>query len=84
VGINEKEASKLDIKFKVGRFNFRNNGRALTLGEREGFVKIIVDKDNTIIGCQIFGVNASEMISEMTLAITLKIKADILADMSLR
>jgi len=81
VGINEEEASKLNIKFKVGKFNFRNNGRALTLGEREGFVKIIVDKDNTIIGCQILGVNASEMISEITLAITLKIKADILADM---
>lgn len=81
VGINEQEAAKLGIEIKVGRFNFRNNGRALTLGEREGFVKIIIDKDNTIIGCQILGVNASEMISEITLAITLKAKADILADM---
>ena len=81
VGINEEEAANLHIDIKVGRFNFRNNGRALTLGEREGFVKIIVDSDNIIIGCQILGVNASEIISEITLAITLKAKADILADM---
>jgi len=81
IGINEEEAANLHIDIKVGRFNFRNNGRALTLGEREGFVKIIVDSDNTIIGCQILGVNASEIISEITLAITLKAKVDILADM---
>ncbi|MBU3161063.1 dihydrolipoyl dehydrogenase [Clostridium frigoris] len=81
VGINEEEATNLHIDIKVGRFDFRNNGRALTLSEREGFVKIIVDKDNIIIGCQILGINASELISEITLAITLKAKADILADM---
>jgi len=46
-----------------------------------GFVKVIVDKDNIIIGGQILGANASEMISEITLAITLNAKADIIADM---
>ena len=81
VGINEAEAITLGNDIKVGRFNFRNNGRALCLGEREGFVKVITDKYNTIIGGQILGVNASEIISELTLAITLKAKADVLADM---
>jgi dihydrolipoamide dehydrogenase len=81
VGMTEYEAKQAGISVKVGRFNFRNNGRALTLGEREGFVKVVADQDNTIIGGQILGVNASEMISELTLAITLKAKADTLADM---
>ena len=81
VGINEEDASNLGIEVSVGKFNFRNNGRALCLGEREGFVKIIIDKDNIIIGGQIIGANASEMISEITLAITLEAKADVLADM---
>ena len=81
VGMTEQEATEAGIKVKVGRFNFRNNGRALSLGEREGFVKIVVDMENTIIGGQILGTNASEMISEITLAITLKAKADIIADM---
>jgi len=56
-------------------------GENLTLGEREGFVKVVADQDNTIIGGQILGVNASEMISELTLAIALKAKANDLADM---
>lgn len=81
VGMTEEEAEQAGISAKVGRFNFRNNGRALTLGEREGFVKVVADQDNTIIGGQILGANASEMISELTLAITLKAKADVLADM---
>lgn len=81
VGLTEDEAKQAGKSVKVGRFDFRNNGRALTLGERDGFVKVIADKDNVIIGGQILGVNASEMISELTLAITLKAKADDLANM---
>ncbi|WP_434512050.1 dihydrolipoyl dehydrogenase [Desulfitobacterium sp. AusDCA] len=81
VGMTEEEAKQKGISVKVGRFDFRNNGRALTLGEREGFVKVIANQDNIIIGGQILGLNASEMISELTLAITLKAKADDLADM---
>lgn len=81
VGMTEDEAKEAGISVKIGRFNFRNNGRALTLGEREGFVKVIANQDNVIIGGQILGVNASEMISELTLAITLKAKASDLADM---
>lgn len=81
VGMTEDEAKWAGISVKVGRFNFRNNGRALTLGEREGFVKVVSDQDNTIIGGQILGANASEIISELTLAITLKAKANDLADM---
>jgi len=81
VGMTQETAENAGISVKVGRFNFRNNGRAQTLGDREGFVKVIADQDNTIIGAQILGVHASEMISELTLAITLKAKADDLADM---
>lgn len=81
VGLTEAEAAQKGIEVKVGRFNFRNNGRALTLGEREGFVKIVTDQDHTIIGGQILGVNSSELISEITLAITMKAKAEILANM---
>lgn len=81
VGMTQETAEDAGITAKVGRFNFRNNGRAQTLGDREGFVKVIADQDNTIIGAQILGVHASEMISELTLAITLKAKADDIADM---
>lgn len=82
VGLTEIEAASLGINPGVGKFYLRNNGRALSLGEREGFVKIVINRNtNEIIGGQILGANASEMISEITLAITLKVKADVLADM---
>ena len=81
VGLTEAEAIKKGITPRTGMFSFRNNGRALTLGEREGFVKVVADENNVIIGAQILGPEASEMISEMTLAITLGATAGILADM---
>lgn len=78
VGITEAEA----INPKVGRFDFRNNGRALCLGEREGFVKVVVDRDSDVIlGAQILCSQASELISEITLAINLGAKAQDVADM---
>ena len=81
VGMTQEAAENAGISVKVGQFNLRSNGRAQTLGDREGFVKVIADQNNTIIGAQILGVHASEMISELTLAVTLKAKADDIADM---
>lgn len=81
VGISEEGAEKAGILLKVGRFAFRHNGRALTLGEREGFVKVFMDEQHTLLGGVILGANASEMISLLTLAVTMKAKAETLADM---
>lgn len=82
VGINEEEARKRGIQVKTGSFELRHNGRALTLGERDGFVKVVVDAlTGVILGGQILGPQASEMISELTLAITLGVKADTLVEM---
>lgn len=59
-----------------------HNGRALTLGERDGFVKVVVDaKTGVILGGQILGPQASEMISEITLAVTLGARAETLMEM---
>jgi len=80
-GLTEDQAIEQGINPRVGTFSFRHNGRALTLGEREGFVKVIADENGIIIGAHILGPEASEMISEMTLAVTLGAKAEVLADM---
>ncbi|MCR6544675.1 dihydrolipoyl dehydrogenase [Dehalobacterium formicoaceticum] len=82
VGIGEEEAAKRGIKVLVGRFELRHNSRAMTLGERDGFVKVVVDRESgVILGGQILGSQASEMISELTLAVTLGVKAEIIAEM---
>jgi dihydrolipoamide dehydrogenase len=81
VGLLEQEAQAQGIEVRSGKSYFRQNGRALTLGERDGFVKIVADQENIIIGAQILGANASELISELTLGIALKSNVDILADL---
>lgn len=81
VGLTEAQAKEMGIAIKKGSFSFRHNGRALTLGEREGFVKIMLDSEDVVVGAQILGADASELISELTLAITAEIKAEVLADM---
>jgi len=82
VGLNEEECLKKGINVKTGRFDFRINGRALCLGERDGFVKVVIDaRTHVILGAQILGAQASEMISEVTLAVSLGVTADVLAEL---
>ncbi len=82
VGLSESQAKEQGIAVKVGRFDFRNNGRALCHGEREGFVKVITEESTgVILGARILGPHASELLSEITLAVSLGVKADVLADM---
>lgn len=82
VGMCEADAIEKGYSINVGRFDFRNNGRALCQGYRDGFVKVVVDaKTGIVLGAQILGANASELISEITLAITLKAKAEDIANM---
>ncbi len=65
IGLTEKEARESYPNVSVGKFPFGNNGRALASGEREGFVKVVTNKDdNKILGVHIVGVNAAEMINE--------------------
>jgi dihydrolipoamide dehydrogenase len=69
VGYTEQEAKQSGVRIKVGKFPYSANGRALALGEKEGFVKVIADEEDVIIGAQVIGSNASELIAEMSLAI---------------
>jgi len=68
VGLTEEEAKKRGIKIQVGLFSLQANGRALTLGRQEGMVKIIADEKDEIVGAHILAPNASEFISEISLA----------------
>ncbi|MCQ6560138.1 dihydrolipoyl dehydrogenase [Paenibacillus mendelii] len=70
VGYTEKEAKEQGHNVKVGKFPFNINGRALSLGVKEGFVKLIADADSgLVLGAQIAGIEASNMIAELGLAI---------------
>ncbi|MDG5819696.1 dihydrolipoyl dehydrogenase [Natronococcus sp. A-GB7] len=72
VGMSESEAEDAGFETVVGKFPFRASGRALTTGESDGFVKIVADDDQGyVLGAQIVGPEASELIAELGLAIEL-------------
>lgn len=73
VGLTEKAAKEKGLDFKVGKFPFQASGKALAVGEPEGFVKLIFGQPHgEIIGAHIIGHEATEMIAEMGLGITLE------------
>ena len=70
-GWSEEEAkANGHSELKVGKFPFAANGRAVSMMETEGFVKIIADaKTNVVLGVHIVGPEASNLISEAVLAV---------------
>jgi dihydrolipoamide dehydrogenase len=66
VGLGEDAAKAKGIAIHVGKFNFAANGRAIATDATDGFVKIIADaKTDRLLGCQIVGRAAGELISEV-------------------
>jgi dihydrolipoamide dehydrogenase len=73
-------SSEQDGKILTGKFPFSASGKASCIGELDGFVKVMADDgDHRVLGCVIAGPNATELISETTLAISKKLKLDDLA-----
>jgi dihydrolipoamide dehydrogenase len=68
VGLAEHEVKADGRKYKTGKFPFSANGRARTMGETTGFVKFIADAEtDELLGCHMFGANASDLIQEVVL-----------------
>jgi hypothetical protein len=75
VGLGEKEARERGHQVKVGRFPFAASGRALTLGQTEGAVKVVADAaDDTVLGVQMVGPRVTDVIAEATLAVQQRLK----------
>ncbi len=80
VGLSEQEAKEKGYNVKVGRFPFGANGRALSLNNSDGFLKLVTrEEDGLILGGQIAGPNASDMISEIALAVEAGMTAEDIA-----
>ncbi|MDY0406014.1 dihydrolipoyl dehydrogenase [Virgibacillus sp. 179-BFC.A HS] len=80
VGYTEQEAKDAGYDVKASKFPFAANGRALALNNSDGFLKLITRKeDGLVIGAQIAGPNASDMIAELGLAIEAGMTAEDIA-----
>ena len=73
VGMTQTEAESNGYKVKIGKFPFVGNGKAIALGEMEGFVKTIFDnKTGELLGAHMIGAEVTEMIHGYTVARTLE------------
>lgn len=80
VGYTEQEAKDAGFDVKAAKFPFAANGRALSLNDTDGFVKLVTRKsDGLVIGAQVAGPSASDIISELGLAVEAGMTAEDLA-----
>ncbi|PKQ09867.1 MAG: dihydrolipoyl dehydrogenase [Alphaproteobacteria bacterium HGW-Alphaproteobacteria-12] len=73
IGLTEGKAKEAGHEVKVGRFPFRANGKAIALGETEGFVKTVFDaKTGELLGAHMIGAEVTELIQGYGIAMTLE------------
>lgn len=76
IGLTERAARERGYAIKVGRFPIRASGKAVAAGETEGFAKVIVgDPYGEILGIHVIGIEATEIIAEASLAMTMEATA---------
>ena len=79
-GYTEAQAKEAGYELKIGQFPFQANGKALGLGERDGFIKIIADaKYGEILGAHMVGPDVTELLPELTLAHNAELTAEEIA-----
>lgn len=77
VGLTDSQAKEQGLDVKVGRFPFAALGRAMSIAETDGFVKVVSDgASGRIVGIHICGPNASDLISEAALALEMVATTD--------
>lgn len=81
VGLTEPDAQDQYDEVTMGQFPFQANGRSIAVDHREGFVKLVFAGDyDQLVGAHIIGRDATEMISELTIAEELEATPDEIAD----
>lgn len=79
-GLTEAQAKEAGYEVNVGQFPFQANGKALGLGERDGFIKIVADaRYGEILGAHMVGPDVTELLPELTLARNAELTAEEIA-----
>lgn len=76
VGMTETEAAAKNIAVKVGRYDFQGLGKAKAAAKTEGFVKVLVNEDDVIVGGAVVGSHGTELLEAITLATHLGLTAE--------
>jgi dihydrolipoamide dehydrogenase len=71
VGLSEEQAQEQGYDVQIGKFPFIASGKALAMGDYDGFVKVVADSNGDLLGIHIIGPHASDLIADPTLALSL-------------
>lgn len=80
VGKTEKELQENGIEYNTGQFDFRALGKAQAIGHFQGFIKILADENDKIIGASIVGPHATDLLTELSLAVHLGLTVEEVGD----
>jgi dihydrolipoamide dehydrogenase len=81
VGLNETEARKRGLDFRVAKMGMDSVARALEVSESRGFIKVIVDaKSSQILGCTVLGIEGGEIMSMLQIAMMGKLPYTVLKE----
>ena len=71
VGLTEEQCKASELNYKTSKSLFRANGKAMSMGETDGFVKMITEVESgKVLGCHIIGPHASDLIQEAALCMS--------------
>ena len=77
VGLTEAQCEDEELDYKTIKIPYSSIGKAVAMGETEGFCKLIVEnKNNKIVGCHIMGLHASDLIQEVVTMMNLGVSID--------
>ena len=79
VGLNEKRAKEAGVEYRILESHFREVDRALAEGEAGGKIKVLISPSGALLGCQIAGHHAGELIHEWVAAINGGVKLSTMA-----
>jgi dihydrolipoamide dehydrogenase len=79
VGLTTEQCKQQGMDIKAHKAFFRANGKALSMNETDGMVKVITDSDNKIVGCHLFGPHAADLVQEVAALMNVDARLDDLA-----
>jgi len=79
IGYNEKRARKEGLEYRVFEESFADNDRALAAGEAVGKIKMLLDTKDRLLGCQIIGAHAGELVHEWIMTVNGGVKLSTMA-----
>ncbi|MGL5314897.1 MAG: dihydrolipoyl dehydrogenase [Peptostreptococcaceae bacterium] len=80
VGKTEKQLEAEGKEYHVGQFDFRALGKAQAIGHFQGFIKVLADEKDVIVGASVVGPHATDLLTELSLAVHLRLTVEQVGD----